>query len=357
MTALLDLIDEVSNIKQDLRTAINNKGGSLSSSTPFADYVDAIGNIPSSNAILEKTLSGAQTFNVQSIGDNALSKNNSMTSISLPNCTSIGERAIQGCTSLVSASLPIYEGWTINTSTGDVDKWTNGNGGYCFEYCENLETLDLSSLEIMPGDFMAECENISSFTAPNMIGLNGSAIRVKWDSQKTPYDICTELGLDFMNYLYLSKMTDILSGYVTDSNNNITNTLSFPNLLTIEEEFINFDISDSSHPLYNIKTLSMPSLLKISDWARISANITSLDLSSIISIGNGALENCNSLLTISIGKHVKQIGSSAFVGCHNVTTVDIDINQSTQDQEIIDNVINTAPWGLDQSVTINWTGQ
>jgi hypothetical protein len=109
--------------------------------------------------------------------------------------------------------------------------------------------------------------------------------------------------------------------------------------------------------LNNITSVSVPDLRKVESWASNRWKITTLDLPAIRTIRENAFSDMDTLTTINIGNKVKNISSEAFSNCNNVTTVNIDIDKNTQDQDIINNVINTAPWGLDQSVTINWLGQ
>ena len=362
MTALLDLIDEIEDIKGDLRTAINNKGASLTSSTPFADYVTAVDNLPTAEAVLSKTLSGAQTFNIQTLGSNGLSDNYNMTSISLPSCTNVGERAIQMCANLTSASLPVYEGWTLNiTDNGNAELVYNGSGYYCFEGCINLTTAYLPSLKIIPSDFFADCRALTTLTATGIYGTCGSAFREyeEWEPdyhRVTQYDQMKNLGLNFMNYRYLHSMSDVLRDYIRDTDNNVTDTLTFSNLQYCQELFRYEDWDDPADPLYAITTVNVPDLRHISDWSNNRWRVQTLDLPNIRRLGNHSFDGCDALTTINIGNKVTYIGWEAFSNCQNVETINIDIDENTQDQTLIDDVINRAPWGLDQSVTINYTG-
>lgn len=356
--ALLDLCDEIDNFKDDLREAINNKGGSLTSSSPLSDYVSEINDIPSAEEVLEKSLQGNITFNVQTLGNNALSDNNDLISISLPNCVHMGERCIQNCQNLVSANIPVYIGQEINiTNEGDATI-DNFGGQYCFEFCANLANVNAQSLKIIPNDFFADCKKLNTLIATNIYGIYGNSFRTYDEYEPeyhrvTSYDQLIRFNLDFMNFKFLSEMNEILRDYINDPNNNVTNTLTFSNLQYIEK-LLSYD--DSSDVLYNITTINVPDLRHINDWSGNRWNVSILDLSAIRYIGGSSFDGCDALTTINIGSKVKHIDQNAFNNCNNVTTVNIDIDQNTQDQEIINNVINTAPWGLDQSVTINWLG-
>ena len=114
------------NTKTAIRTAINNKGGSVGASDTFASYATAIDNLPSGggNKLLTSIdvsdFSGT-TFNevatyitdvtipsgVTSIGTYAFKSCSSLTSIGIPNSvTSIGQYAFYDCHSLVSITIP-----------------------------------------------------------------------------------------------------------------------------------------------------------------------------------------------------------------------------------------------------------
>ena len=56
MAVLLDLIDQVSDVKQDIKTAINAKGVEVTDETPFTDYANKIGDIQASANPQNKTV-------------------------------------------------------------------------------------------------------------------------------------------------------------------------------------------------------------------------------------------------------------------------------------------------------------
>ena len=56
MAVLLDLIDQVSDVKQDIKTAINAKGVEVTDETPFTDYASKIGDIQASANPQNKTV-------------------------------------------------------------------------------------------------------------------------------------------------------------------------------------------------------------------------------------------------------------------------------------------------------------
>ena len=125
--AISDQLTLLNNTKQAIKTSINNKGGSVTDSTPFADYSTAIDNLPSGgggNKVLDSIdvsdFSGT-TFNtaasyitsvtipsgVRTLGNDALQSCSRLTSITIPSgVTSIGSSAFYGCSALTSINIP-----------------------------------------------------------------------------------------------------------------------------------------------------------------------------------------------------------------------------------------------------------
>lgn len=134
------------NTKTAIRTAINNKGGSVEASAPFASYATAIDNLPSGgsgNPVLTSidvsdftgtTFNVAKSYitdvtipsGVTTIGNTAL-QYLPITSLTIPDSvTSIGNASIANCYSL--ASLTIGTGLrTVNYTA--------------FEHCDNLTSV------------------------------------------------------------------------------------------------------------------------------------------------------------------------------------------------------------------------
>lgn len=138
-------LQTLNNTKTAIRTAINNKGGSVTASTPFADYATAITNLPSGggNKLLTSidvsdfsgtTFNAATTYitgvtipsGVTTIGNTAL-QYLPITSLTIPDSvTSIGSASIANCYSLTSL--------TIGTGLRTVNYTA-------FEHCDNLTSV------------------------------------------------------------------------------------------------------------------------------------------------------------------------------------------------------------------------
>lgn len=172
--AISDQLTLLNNTKQAIKTSINNKGGSVTDSTPFADYSTAIDNLPSGgsgNSVLESIdvsdLTGT-TFNkvasyitdatipsgLTSITDTAFANCSRLSSINIPNSvTTIGSGAFQNCTSLTSLHFPSsvtiipYGVCSGCRSLTTVELPSNMTAFYnqTFEYCTSLASITIPS--------------------------------------------------------------------------------------------------------------------------------------------------------------------------------------------------------------------
>lgn len=174
----------LNNTKTAIRTAINNKGGSVGASDTFASYATAIDNLPSGgsgNPLLTSIdvsdFSGT-TFNkvssyitvatipngVTSIGQYAFEYCYGITSIDIPNSvTSIGNYAFRSCTGLTTITFPAnltsigYSAFTETASlqsiiflattppTLDAEVFTNTNNCPIYVPSASVETYKTAS--------------------------------------------------------------------------------------------------------------------------------------------------------------------------------------------------------------------
>lgn len=112
--AISDQLTLLNNTKTAIRTAINNKGGSVGASDTFASYATAIDNLPSGgdNSTLIDLIEGDITsINIPSgttrIGESAFSNISTLTSATIPNTvTYIGQSAFANCLNLANITIP-----------------------------------------------------------------------------------------------------------------------------------------------------------------------------------------------------------------------------------------------------------
>ena len=93
----------LNNTKTAIRTAINNKGGSVEASAPFASYATAIANLPSGSG--NKLLTSIDVSEFSGTTFNKVP--NYITSVTIPNgVTSIGDYAFEYCYGITSIDIP-----------------------------------------------------------------------------------------------------------------------------------------------------------------------------------------------------------------------------------------------------------
>lgn len=154
----------------NIANAIRSKSGTDYKYKP-KNMAAAINAIPTSSgastttdakAVIERTLSGSVTVDVDYIGNHGLAYSNEMTiltspaqevkdygcceckylySVSMPRATEIGVCAFSSCSNLVEVDIPAVV--TIHSSA--------------FQFCSNLEKLDLYDIGYLYGNLFAEC--------------------------------------------------------------------------------------------------------------------------------------------------------------------------------------------------------
>lgn len=112
--AISDQLTLLNNTKTAIRTAINNRGGSVGASDTFASYATAITNLPSGgddSTLIDLIERDITTLSIPSgtttIGRSAFQNCSTLTSVTIPNTvTSIREYAFGSCGKLTSVTIP-----------------------------------------------------------------------------------------------------------------------------------------------------------------------------------------------------------------------------------------------------------
>lgn len=199
---IANCLTSINNTKQEIATSINNKGGSITSATPFADYAAAIDNLPSGGSapILFDTwyhIAGAGNGDKERIGFRAantfqeyLEKLISATDFSNPNVFSCAYAFWATCYSN-TIQLPTRQIGAIAAGF-DLD-FNNAQLGSCkyFQYMFGANTtdsnykgkilnLDLSSAENVTGIFQ-QGGGIREITLKGSFGGNSSVATLDLD--------------------------------------------------------------------------------------------------------------------------------------------------------------------------------
>ena len=260
---------------------------------------------------------------VTEIGDNAFNNCNGLASIDIPSsATSIGEGAFQDCSNLADINIPNGV-TTINDDT--------------FYGCSNLGSITIPSNVTSIGDYaFNECYNLTTTlesTTPPTLGENafndvGGLIYVPYESVDT-----------YKEAEGWSDYSDMITSHHDDNPNAVITYRAYKQLLETTEQYNNgihtnafFDENGNqlnmvSHTFSNgIGTIIFDgTIVEVGSNAfRGCSNLTSVTLgNSVTTIGDNAFNNCSSLASIDIPNSVTEIGEHAFDNCDGLTSVEI----------------------------------
>lgn len=271
----------------------------------------------------------------------------------------IGEGAFTQLWNLQSITLTNYKGATSYTQENGYMSWNN-------EYStiigtQSLNTLNAPELLVASNNFASNTYNSSNdtlvFNAPKLEGVLGSSfIGSYWsgNAKDRPYNILKYNNIDFRLFKYMSNsLGDLLYDYISDVDNNITDTLTFPNLEYIGNNV--FDFNYNYNNFNNITTLNLPKLKCISHYTHLNFNnVISIDLPKIEYIGNEIFSGNMAMFvkTINIGDTCKNIEKNAFFNGVDSAVININLPAPSAGDK---SWKADAPWGAKNS-TVNWTG-
>ena len=241
---------------------------------------------------------------VTSIGEQAFSYCDSLTSITIPDSvTSIGMQAFSSCDSLTSV--------TIGNGVKKI-------GEHAFSFCDSLTSITIpNSVTSIGNEAFRYCSSLTSITIPNSVTSIGREAFYGCSSltSATIGSGVTSIGNEaFDNCDKLNQINVDTANTVYSSENGVLFNKDKTELIRYPE-----GKADTSYSIPNSVTYIV--YRAFCDCSSLTS-ITIPD--SVTSIGTQAFLYCDSLTSITIPNSVTRIGSYAFNGCKKLTQINVD---------------------------------
>ncbi len=258
---------------------------------------------------------------VTSIGEEAFSYCDELTSITIPNTViNIGDGAFMGCTSLTSMTIPkgvteigkgVLSGCEGLTSVS-IPEGVEHIGESAFDYCSSLETLTLpKSLKSIDDLAFFGCATLKSITIPEGVERIGEAAFQSCSSLESvilPKSL-TELGE--WAFLECSKLQSVTIPEGVEC----VGEMTFAGCSNLQSIIIPEGVTSiGESAFYGCAELK---------------NVTIPD--GVTSIGEGAFEECSSLETVEIPSTVTDIGTDAFASCPDDMVVYVEEGSAAEE--------------------------
>ena len=252
---------------------------------------------------------------VTSIGDNAFTWCNGLTSITIPNSvTSIGEGAFRGCSELTSVVI----GNSV-TSIGNeafascygltsitIPNSVTSIGDYAFQYCSGLTNVVIGNSVKSIGNYaFSNCSGLTNVVIGNSVTSigNDAFYGTAWYNNQPDGVVYADKVL----YMYKGTMPENTSITIKDGTLGIAD----------------YAFNDCT----GLTSIDIPnSVTSIGEHAFSGCTGLTGELvipNSVTSIGNFAFERCSGLASIVIGDGVTSIEEGAFYSCSGLTSITI----------------------------------
>ena len=280
---------------------------------------------------------------VTMIGECAFMDCNSLTSINIPNSvTTIGEHAFSGCDSLTCINIPNSVTTIGEWAFGGCNSLTSINipnsvttiGDSTFDGCESITSINIPNSVTTIGDSaFSDCDSLASINIPNSVITIGNWAFWGCDSLTNiniPNSVTTIGNLAFCGCESLASIT-IPSSVVTIIGNPFCGwhgILNNESKAFIYEDHVLFNKNKTILIAYRAKetNYTIPnSVTTIGECAFKGCNsLTSINIpNSVTTIGWGAFGGCKSLTNINVPNSVTTIGEHAFSDCDSLTNINI----------------------------------
>ncbi len=175
-------ITRIQTAKENIKTSIINKGGTLASNALLSDYATAISSIPTSGGTGQWTTEGLAegseptgniNISLTEIPLGAFSSKYNITSLSAPNATIIRDQAFRGCTNLETIYLPeatrFYD--YVFADCPSIESVILPEiiqmGKYCFYNNTSLQEIHMPKVTGIPQSVLQGCSSLTFLYFPH----------------------------------------------------------------------------------------------------------------------------------------------------------------------------------------------
>ena len=277
-------------------------------------FVLSKGQFTGCSALSKAVFEGSLT----EITDNTFVGCSSLKEIVLPNTViTVGNSCFEGCSSLTSINLGAVQ--TISDSA--------------FKGCKGLTALDLESSVRISSNAFSGCTGLTSVALPNVQSIGESAFgncsnlnNIEFGSNLTHIGMRALAGTSIKDLVFPASITSIDLGE-SNSQSCFPSTMTS---LTIDGKNPKYACEsnmlidkDANTIVYAFNIVGELTVSKnVGPGAFYSQGITELIISEgVTSIGNSAFVNNVAMVAVSLPSSLVEIGSSAFNGCSNLTTI------------------------------------
>ena len=313
---------------------------------------------------------------VTSIGEDAFRDCSGLMGITIPNSvTSIGESAFDGCSSLTSMTLP-FVGNTLNGTTNThfgyiFGAFSDYQGSYiptslktvvitgglsigdrAFAYCSGLTSITIGNSVTSIGDYaFGGCSSLLSITiGENVTSIGYGAfydcsgltevyyqgkldqwMRIGFTSSPCVNGSALYINGELLTELVISDSVTSINSYAFSGCTSLT-SIMIPNGVTSIGHGAFYGCSgltsimvDSNNPNYASidGVLFDKAITELICYPERKNETSYVMPNNVTSIGNGAFDDCSSLISIVLSDSVTGIGVDAFCGCSGLTGITI----------------------------------